>query len=206
MNNLKALSSEKKIIDIAEKLFAEKGFHSVSLQEIAREAGISKSLILYHFADKDSLYKSVIERVVSDIQNKLLKILSQNLPPHKKLSLFIEEYFRLLKDRQTTLHILVREMSNLETPITRYLFLSLKKLVRAITSVIEEGIKQKIFKETDPKQAAIFFLGILNTHVATSIISSETKEKIFSEDETTDKIAEICKTIFFKGIENPDQC
>lgn len=204
MNNTETYTSRQKIIDTAEKLFAEKGFHSVSLNQIAQEAGISKSLILYHFTDKDSLYKSVIERVVSYLQDNLLKILSTSIPPDKKIALFIEEYFKLLESREASLHILVREMSSLETPITKYLFLNLRNLVNAISSVIEKGIKQKIFKETEPAQTAISLLGIMNAHIAARIVGSEDEQIAHPEYPNIQQISEICKTIFFKGIEVAD--
>ncbi len=204
MNTTETHTSRQKIIDTAEKLFAEKGFHSVSLNQIAQAAGISKSLILYHFTDKDSLYKSVIERVVSYLQENLLKILSTSLQPDKKIAFFIEEYFNLLESREASLHILVREMSNLETPITKYLFSNLRNLVNAISSVIEKGIKQKIFKEVDPEQTAISLLGIMNAHIAARIIGSGNKQIVAPEQHNIQQTSEICKTIFFKGIEDAE--
>jgi AcrR family transcriptional regulator len=59
------------IIEAAIKLFAEKGFHSTSIQEIADAAGIAKGSMYLHFKSKDdlllSIYKSYFERIFQDI-------------------------------------------------------------------------------------------------------------------------------------------
>jgi AcrR family transcriptional regulator len=54
---------QKQIVDCAIETLAEVGYARASLAVIARRAGISKSVILYHFKDKEEL----LEKVVDDI-------------------------------------------------------------------------------------------------------------------------------------------
>jgi AcrR family transcriptional regulator len=56
-----------KILNVAEVLFADRGFHGVSVREIADAAGVRQSLIHYHFANKDNLYVAVYGRRSSPI-------------------------------------------------------------------------------------------------------------------------------------------
>jgi len=59
--------TKKKILDVAEKLFSEKGFNGTSVDKIAKTAGVNKALIYYHFKDKNdiiaTLFKSIIEEI-----------------------------------------------------------------------------------------------------------------------------------------------
>ena len=48
-----------KILEAAEKLFVEKGFADTSVSRIAKEAGVTKSLIHHHFGSKEQLWKTV---------------------------------------------------------------------------------------------------------------------------------------------------
>jgi AcrR family transcriptional regulator len=50
------------ILNVAEELFAERGFHGVSVREIADRAGVRQSLIHYHFSNKETLYAAVYAR------------------------------------------------------------------------------------------------------------------------------------------------
>ena len=49
-------ATRQKILDAAEILFAERGFHSVSVRDITTEAGVDVALINYHFGSKQLLF------------------------------------------------------------------------------------------------------------------------------------------------------
>jgi TetR/AcrR family transcriptional regulator len=58
--------SRQAILDAAETLFAERGFESVSLQDIGKAAGLSRGTPSYFFGAKQDLYITVLERVFAD--------------------------------------------------------------------------------------------------------------------------------------------
>src|SRR5947209_8522315 len=58
--------SRRAILDAAETLFAERGFDTVSLQEIGDAAGLSRGTPSYFFGTKQDLYVAVLERVFAD--------------------------------------------------------------------------------------------------------------------------------------------
>lgn len=51
-----------RLLDAAESLFAERGFHGVTTRQVADAAGVDVALIYYHFKNKSSLFDGVIER------------------------------------------------------------------------------------------------------------------------------------------------
>ncbi len=55
-------TTKDKLMDAAEKLFARRGFHGVSLRDITGEAGVDLALVNYHFGSKKQLLAAVIER------------------------------------------------------------------------------------------------------------------------------------------------
>ncbi|MBD2859062.1 TetR/AcrR family transcriptional regulator [Spongiibacter sp. KMU-158] len=63
-------SEEKRcqIIDSAAKLFLEQGFENVSMDNIARLAGVSKQTVYSHFGTKEQLFSSAIESVVEEYE------------------------------------------------------------------------------------------------------------------------------------------
>lgn len=59
----KRLNAEKRresIIDVAKRLFAQKGFHGVSIDEIVKAVGVSPSILYRHFKSKEDLYTAVL--------------------------------------------------------------------------------------------------------------------------------------------------
>ena len=49
------------ILLAAERLFAERGFHAVSMRDIATEAGVPVALVSYHYGSKQALYRAIFE-------------------------------------------------------------------------------------------------------------------------------------------------
>lgn len=61
-----------KILDAAEALFAEGGFHQTSVDQIARKAGVSKGLTYNYFGSKEELLVAIIERTSGEMATKAL--------------------------------------------------------------------------------------------------------------------------------------
>jgi len=68
----KDIDTRCKIMDTAEKLFAEKGFDATSIRSIVAEAEVNLAAIHYHFGGKDELLHAVFKRVVETVNNERL--------------------------------------------------------------------------------------------------------------------------------------
>ncbi len=59
-----ASQAREKILEAATRLFAEQGYESTSLSQIAREARVSKALIFWHFDNKEKLYRFALRKTL----------------------------------------------------------------------------------------------------------------------------------------------
>lgn len=87
-------NNREKILAAARTLMAEKGIMKTSLADIAREVGISKGTLFYHFASKDDL----VNDILADHFTNLVNITQQYLPHHledDKPSQVLEMVFNL---------------------------------------------------------------------------------------------------------------
>lgn len=55
-------ASIERILDAAEQLFAEFGYHGVTVKDVARRVGVSPTLLHYHFSGKESIFEAVWAR------------------------------------------------------------------------------------------------------------------------------------------------
>ena len=62
--SVEALETREKILVTATRLFAEQGYDSTSLSQVARQAKVSKALIFWHFDCKETLYRSALRRTL----------------------------------------------------------------------------------------------------------------------------------------------
>jgi len=59
------------ILHAASRVFARKGFQSAAMDDIAREARTTKSMIYYHFPSKSALYDTLLERELAPLEDAL---------------------------------------------------------------------------------------------------------------------------------------
>ena len=75
MNGLRPVSTKERILDAAERLFAERGFASTSLRDITAEAGVNLAAVNYHFQSKDALFQAVFARTIGPVNEARLAML-----------------------------------------------------------------------------------------------------------------------------------
>jgi AcrR family transcriptional regulator len=63
------------IIDVAEALFSQHGFHGVTIREVAREAGVDTALLHYYFGNKKGLFDAVFLRRAEVMNGDRIKAL-----------------------------------------------------------------------------------------------------------------------------------
>ena len=56
------VATRDKILDVAESLFARKGYDGTTIKQIGGGSGVNPTLIYYYFDGKEGLYKAVLQR------------------------------------------------------------------------------------------------------------------------------------------------
>ena len=85
------------ILDAAERVFLAKGFAEASTAAIAREAGVTKSLIHHHFGSKEGLWDEVKVRRFSEYAERQMEMLLEAQPDSDLLRDSMRVYFHFLQ-------------------------------------------------------------------------------------------------------------
>lgn len=98
-NNARGRKASGAVLDAATALFAERGYNGVSIAEIARAADVTKPSVLYHFPDKETLWKACVDRLWDEVDAFYQENWPGNLPPsreriERQLLLFVEAGLR----------------------------------------------------------------------------------------------------------------
>lgn len=65
--------TKQRILDTAERLFADKGFTETSMRTLTREAGVNLAAVHYHFGSKERLFAEILGRIVAPVNAERLR-------------------------------------------------------------------------------------------------------------------------------------
>ena len=104
-NQKRSLETQKKILDAAEELFAEFGFHGTSQRDIHALSGVRVSLSYYHFGSKEAVLQAVVDRRAEEHMQDMLGSLRHSLAMYAHnplpLDVLIEAYVRPCLERHS---------------------------------------------------------------------------------------------------------
>lgn len=101
--------TERRILDAALEVFARKGLHGASTQEIGDAAGVGKSTLHYYFRHKDELYARVFEQAFIDMAQPLAERLCAGQGLRETLEAFIGYKVRAYFDRPEVVRLWMHE-------------------------------------------------------------------------------------------------
>ncbi|NPA50244.1 MAG: TetR/AcrR family transcriptional regulator [Epsilonproteobacteria bacterium] len=193
----KNLTRKEKILYTALKIFAKQGYENSTIEEIAKEVGITKPAIYYYFRDKYAIYEEIFCQNFQNLYS-LVKDISKDKDPKSALKssiyimgeyFFENSYFALL---------FLRELSLLLDSFPKKCSSLLKDLLNEIDNIIQEGVKEGYFKNQDRFTVELLiFSSILNY---TSIKSLYQKLEIDINLATQDKILDLIYKTILEGI------
>ena len=126
----------EQIINTATKLFAKKGYHATSIQDIVTESGLSVGTIYLYFANKEEIFDALLDYGLIAFTEELYTNLSADLREEEIAEAFV-----------TTILDNILENIKLVTILTSEL--SFQKKLQGFYSKIAEGISEKFINSDD---------------------------------------------------------
>ena len=106
---LRAAQRRELILRAAIRLFAERGYHATSMEEIGAAAGVSKAVVYDHFASKDELYAHLLEEIRAEV-DAALEVAIAPEPSSLRTRTAVETFFRFVEERPETCRLLILEI------------------------------------------------------------------------------------------------
>ena len=136
-----------RILQVAEKLFAEKGFDGTSIRNISKEAKINIAMVSYYFGSKEKMLESLIYFRTSDLKIQLENIMRENISPLEKINKLIELYIARINKNKCIYRIMHFELSS-QRAIDIKAFTDVKKSnLESLEKIINEGQEKGIFNK-----------------------------------------------------------
>jgi AcrR family transcriptional regulator len=104
------------LLEAALEVFAKRGYHASSIDDIAREAGVSKALIYEHFTSKQDLYAELLEQHAGELFSALAEAISEaGRDASARLVVGLDAFYTFVEEHRVAWRMLFREATDPET-------------------------------------------------------------------------------------------
>ena len=115
------------ILEVAETLFAEKGFDGTSIRDISKVAKINVAMVSYYFGSKEKLLESLVLFKTSGLKEQLVNLIEENLEPIEKINKSITLYMNRLNSNKGIYRVLHFELASKKRVLELESFSDIKK-------------------------------------------------------------------------------
>lgn len=136
-------------MEVAEKLFSEKGFEGTSVRDIAEGAGVNLAMISYYFGSKEKLMEEMFQLRGEDFRLQLQNIVhDQQLSSIQKLEKLIDDYIDRIFKKQCFHKVMIREqMMNKSGSIAKRIYELKASNFDLVKELIQQGQERGDFKK-----------------------------------------------------------
>jgi AcrR family transcriptional regulator len=157
------------ILHAAMFVFARKGIVNTKMIDIAREAGVGKGTIYEYFPSKEGIFISAYHFMFEMTENEIKMAMASTDDPLKKLELILDITFNSFMGHGGEFAAILMDfwaegVRKNDSKVLEIIDLkgAYEQLRQLVSSILKEGIKQKIFRKMDVNLVSAVLLGALD--------------------------------------------
>ncbi len=195
------LRQRQEILATAVGLFSEKGYHNVSMHEIAGKAEFAIGTLYKFFKNKEDLYKALILDQVDKFHEALTRALEEPDDEVEKLRKYVNAKGSLFRANVSVIRLYFAETGGASFNVMSGLDCEIRKrygrFLQTLASVFESGIQRKQFNKTaDPYHLAVALDSLTNAFLFLWLEAPDRHPYPENPDTILD--------ILFKGLVDPE--
>lgn len=109
---------ERQMIDVAQRIFAERGYARTSMDDIAHEVGVSKPMLYEYFSSKDGLLLATLRHARDELRAVTEQAAAQASSTTEAFRQAALAYFRFIAERKDAFAVLRHELGLLGTTVS----------------------------------------------------------------------------------------
>ena len=154
--------TRRRLLRAAIKLFAQQGFHAVSVDAIVDLAKVNKRMVYHYFGSKDALFEAALVEVDGRIESIEFHAVELGRDPAEKLARLWESYFAFLDDEPEFTRLLQWENLEKGRHLTKANHLLTKNpFFERFQAIVQEGIAAGDFRaDLNVAHLLIHFIGL----------------------------------------------
>jgi len=153
---------KQKIMTAAAQVFAAKGFHQARMEEIAQAADMGKSTVYEYFSSKQDLFAQMFQNGCQMYQETLTAALRPEMGVRDQLVALVQLHLRFILQHQNIGRMMMQDKCQLDGTMHQQLIALRQFKAERISTILQEGIRQGIFREMNCDLTARLLIGAVN--------------------------------------------
>lgn len=153
---------KEEILRSAAAVFAEKGYHGTTMEEVAARLLMTKGSMYYYFKNKDDLLYHCHKMIMNLSINTMKEIMESPLTAVEKLEKAIKSHINLATSEKSMFMVMHKPSQHFTDDYLTDILNSRSMYAQYFDAIILEGINKKEFQQVDVKMIRMIILGALN--------------------------------------------
>jgi AcrR family transcriptional regulator len=159
-------TARERILRVAARLYAVRGYEGTSMREIAEAAEVTKPLVYYHFGSKEQLFSSLLREALDRIQAVSQEVLRRETSAADRLHALLRVQFDLAREAPEVLAFMHEVMTMPGILPLGFDYKSEgRQMCEGVVSLIEEGQSRGEFRAVDPHAVVKIPIALLGWYV-----------------------------------------
>ncbi|MEW6200652.1 MAG: TetR/AcrR family transcriptional regulator [bacterium] len=139
----------RQIFEGAANVFAEKGYHSATVREVAEAAGLAKGTVYEYVKTKEDMLLLVMEEGLAMIFEEVEKSLKKDDNPINSVKTLLNVMMKMLDKYKKVSKVVTHEMKGLSGDVLVKLLELKRRYLKVVENILREGVSEKKFKPMD---------------------------------------------------------
>ena len=178
------------IIDAAMELFANKGYHETTMSDVVEASNTSKGTVYYYFDNKQELFETMINDVISRLYNSFERIAEKDCSVKDKLKKMMEVHANFYKKNYKLAFSIFMEGKKIDADCKEEIWRWHKKFNSLVENVMKDGVEEGLLKDKNLKLMSFSFLGLTNSF----------GPSVFEGDYDVNELVDYTIELFLQGV------
>ncbi len=156
------IGRREEILQIASRLFSQKGYHGTTIRNISDECGILAGSLYAHINSKEDLLYEITARGAKTFLNSLRKVTESKLEPKEKMRLALREHIKVVAEDIDAATVFFHEWKALTGERRQEIQQKRDEYEKLWEEILQAGINSGEFPKLDKKFAKLLILSTGN--------------------------------------------
>jgi AcrR family transcriptional regulator len=143
------------LIDVATKMFLERGFHNTSIRDIVRACTFNVASLYMYVSSKEDILYLVAQDLMNNIAQKLSETVLDHDSPERSLEIGFASYCQIVNRYRRPIRLLYREVGFLPPDPHSAVVATVTDVITYFENIVAKGIEAGVFRKVPARLAGL---------------------------------------------------